>query len=261
MTKLKTALAAALMSVAAALPAFGAGDAPTPPSQKWSFDGLFGRYDRDQLRRGLDVYVQVCALCHGLRHVAYRDLGEIGLKPSEIRKVAIGDKKVRDIGDDGQPKERAAALNDRFVSPFPNAAAAKATHGVEPPDLSLMVKAREHGANYIFALLTGYADPPKDVKLEGNQAYNKYFPGGIISMAPPITKDTSVTYTKYEDQKAAAPAATPEQMARDVSAFLAWAAEPILEERKRMGLKVMLFLLLMTGVFFAIKRKIWADVH
>lgn len=260
MKKYQLAILAAGLAAAAALPAFGAGEAPTPPSQKWSFEGLFGRYDRDQLRRGLDVYVGVCASCHGLRHVAYRDLAEIGLKPSEIRKIA-GEKKVRDIGDDGQPKERPAGLNDRFVSPFPNAIAAKTTHGIEPPDLSLIVKARENGANYLFGLLTGYTDPPKDVKLEGAQAYNKYFPGGILSMSPPINTDEQVTYTKYEDQKAPAPKATKEQMARDVTAFLAWAAEPALEERKRLGLKVMLFLLLMTGVFFAIKRKVWANAH
>ena len=237
------------------------------PSQKWSFDGVLGKYDRAQLQRGLKVYTKVCASCHGLRLVHYRNLTDIGLTPSQAKAVAA-EKEVTDIGDDGQPKARKADLKDRFVSPFPNpVAAAVANNNKAPPDLSLMVKAREDGANYVFALLTGYAAPPADWKdeegkprkLEGAQHYNKYFPGHVIAMAPPLMgedqgRDT-VGYGKDD------PKPTVEQMARDVTAFLAWAAEPTLEVRKRTGIKVMLFLLIFTGVFYVVKKRVWKNVH
>lgn len=233
------------------------------PSQKWSFDGILGKYDRTQLQRGLKVFTTVCANCHSLRLVHYRNLTDIGLTPNEAKAVAQT-KEVTDIGDDGQPKARKADLKDRFVSPFPNAvAAAVANGGKAPPDLSLIVKAREAGADYIYALLTGYSAPPADWKddegkprkLEGTQHYNKYFPGNVIAMAQPLTNDTSVEYPKD------GPKPTVEQMARDVSAFLAWAAEPTLEVRKRTGIKVMLFLIIFTGMLYAVKRKVWANVH
>lgn len=237
------------------------------PSQKWSFDGVLGKYDRAQLQRGLKVYANVCASCHGLRLVHYRNLTEIGLTPSEAKAVAEK-KEVQDIGEDGQPKARKADLKDRFVSPFPNAvAAAFSNNGKAPPDLSLIVKAREGGADYLFALLTGYSAPPADWKdedgkprkLEDGQHYNKYFPGHVIAMSPPLTgedqgKDT-VGYGKDD------PKPTVEQMARDVSAFLAWAAEPTLEARKRTGIKVILFLLIFTGVFYVVKKRVWKNVH
>ncbi len=232
-------------------------------SESWSFGGVFGTYDRAQLQRGLKVFTTVCGNCHGLRHVFYRNLVEIGLTPSEAKAVAAT-KEVDDIGDDGQPKKRKADLRDRFVSPFPNVqAAASANNGKAPPDLSLIVKAREGGADYIYSLLTGYSDPPADWKddegkprkLEGAQFYNKYFAGHVIAMTPPLTQDTSVEYPKD------GPKATPEQMAKDVTAFLAWAAEPTMEERKRTGIKVMLFLLVFVGVFFVMYRRLWKDVH
>src|SRR5262249_34493684 len=153
--------------------------------QSWSFDGVFGTYDRKQLQRGLKVYTTVCSACHGMRHLAYRNLVDIGLTPSEA-KVVAATKEVEEIGDDGQPKKRKADLKDRFASPFPNVqAAAAANNGKAPPDLSLIVKAREGGANHVYAILTGYAEPPKDWKddegkprkLESGQNYNKYFPG------------------------------------------------------------------------------------
>jgi ubiquinol-cytochrome c reductase cytochrome c1 subunit len=260
------ALAAGVL--AAAAPALAAGDAPKPPAQQWSFDGVFGRYDRAQLQRGLKVYLTACQACHALRHVSYRNLVEIGLTPSEARKIAA-ERKVPDIGEDGQPKERPAGLNDRFVPTFANPAAARAANGgAEPPDLSLMVKAREGGADYVYALLTGYAEPPKDWvdenkqprKLEEGQSYNRYFPGHVIAMRQPLNADGQVEYPATELDKTP-PKPTISQMAKDVAAFLAWTAEPRLEDRKQMGVKVMLFLLVFTALFFAIYKKVWRDVH
>jgi ubiquinol-cytochrome c reductase cytochrome c1 subunit len=254
------ALALATLSVSAA---GHAAEADKLKSEKWSFDGVFGTFDRAQLQRGLKVYMTVCANCHGLRQVYYRNLVEIGLTPSEAKTVAQT-KELDEIGDDGQPKKRKADLKDRFVSPFPNVqAAAAANNNRAPPDLSLIVKGREGGADYIYSLLTGYAEPPKDwkdedgkpKKLEGAQLYNKYFPGNIIAMMAPLTADTTVEYPKD------GPKPTVEQMAKDVTAFLAWASEPTMEERKRTGIKVMLFLLMLTGVFFVIYRRLWKNVH
>jgi ubiquinol-cytochrome c reductase cytochrome c1 subunit len=173
---------------------------------------------------------------------------------------------VDEIGDDGQPKKRKADLKDRFVSPFPNMqAAASANNNKAPPDLSLIVKGREGGANYIYSLLTGYAEPPKDWKdedgkpktLEGAQFYNKYFPGNVIAMVAPLNEGVAEQVGYPKD----GPKPTVEQMAKDVTAFLAWASEPTMEERKRTGIKVMLFLLLFTGVFFLMYRRIWKNVH
>jgi ubiquinol-cytochrome c reductase cytochrome c1 subunit len=240
-----------------------AAEADKLKSEAWSFDGIFGRYDRAQLQRGLKVFTTVCANCHSLRHVYYRNLAEVGLTQSEAKAVA-STKEVEEIGDDGQPKKRKADLKDRFVSPFPNVqAAATANGGKAPPDLSLVIKGREGGANYVYSLLTGYSDPPADWKdedgkprkLEPTQHYNKAFPGNVIAMTPPLTADTSVEYPKD------GPKPTVEQMSKDVISFLAWASEPTMEERKRTGIKVMLFLLVFVGVFFVIYRRIWKDAH
>lgn len=259
--RLALAAALALGALASATTVYAAEQVKLP-AQSWTFDGVLGTFDRKQLQRGLKVYVTVCSACHGMRHLAYRNLVEIGLTPSQAKEIAA-QKEVDDIGDDGQPKKRKADLKDRFVSPFPNAQAAAATHGKVPPDLSLITKAREGGADYVHALLIGYSDPPKDwkdddgkpKKLEGNQQYNKYFPGHVIAMAPPLASDGQVEYGKDD------PKPTIDQMARDVSAFLAWAAEPTMEERKRTGIKVVLFLLVFTGIFFVIYRRTWRNVH
>lgn len=258
---MRLAIAAGLALATLSAAAYAA-EADKPKSESWSFDGVFGRYDRAQLQRGLKVYTTVCASCHGLRQVHYRNLVEVGLTPSEAKAVAA-QKEVDEIADDGQIKKRKADLKDRFVSPFPNVqAAAAANNNKAPPDLSLIVKAREGSANYIYSLLTGYGTPPADWKEDGKpkkldtgQHYNKYFPGHVIAMSPPLTADTSVEYPKD------GPKPTVEQMAKDVTAFLAWAAEPSMEDRKRTGIKVMLFLLIFVGVFFVIYRRVWKDVH
>jgi ubiquinol-cytochrome c reductase cytochrome c1 subunit len=231
-----------------------AGDVVHPPKQQWSFSGLFGTYDRGALQRGFEVYNNVCAACHSLRLVAYRNLMEIGYSEDQVKKIAES-KEVKDgPNDQGEMFDRPGQPADRFVPPFPNDEAARAANnGAMPPDLSLMVKARKDGANYVHALLTGYKDPPKDVKLQEGLSYNLYFPGSQIAMASPLSEDA----VEYADKTKA----TVDQMARDVTTFLAWAAEPELEERKRMGVKVLLFLLLLTGMLYAVKRKIWSDVH
>lgn len=259
---MRLVLAAALAFAAAAPAARAAGEGEKYQTQKWTFDGVFGTYDRKQLQRGLKVFATVCANCHGLRLVAYRNLVDIGMTPTEAKTFAAAwPRKVTEIGDDGQPKERPPELKDYFVSPD-KAAALASGNGKMPPDLSLIVKAREGGADYLFALLNGYSDPPKDWKdeegqprkLESGQYYNKYFAGNVIAMAPPLTADGAVEYPKD------GPAATVQQMARDVTAFLAWAAEPKMEERKRTGIKVVLFLLIFTGVLFVMYRRTWRNV-
>ena len=242
--------------------AMAAGGAVDLPEQEWSFEGIFGHFDRAEVQRGLQVYLNVCASCHGLQYVAYRDLGDIGYDEDQVKAIAAqyevpaGPNEDGETHDaDGFPLMRTALPSDRFVSPFPNENAAAAMNGgAVPPDLSLMYKARANGANYIYALLTGYADePPEDFELMDGLNYNAYFPGHQIAMAAPLYGED----VEYADGTEA----TIEQEARDVTAFLAWAAEPNLERRKNMGIKVILFLIVMTGLFYASKRKIWRDLH
>lgn len=251
----------------ATMPAHAAGDAVAPKEVAWTFNGVFGRYNYEQLRRGLQVYREVCAACHGLRLVAYRDLAAIGLSEAQIRAIA-GDREVAGEPDEeGEPTERPAEAKDRFVDPFPNVQAAMASNnGAAPPDLSLIVKARGGGADYVYSLITGYVPEAackkefKDsqgkplVPAEG-QYCNTYMSGHIIAMAPPLPEDDQIEY-----EEKGAPPASVDQMAKDVTAFLAWAAEPYMVERKRMGLKVMLFLLLFTGFMYAIYRQVKKDV-
>jgi cytochrome c1 len=266
MIKCLSLAAAFAIPAIAALAAAGSADAAEGinlPAQKWSHDGPLGTFDRKQLRRGLKVYTIVCANCHGLRHIYYRNLVDIGLTSAEAKAIAEL-KVVNEVGDDGQPKKRKADLKDRFVSPFPNAkAAAFANNGKAPPDLSLIIKAREGGPDYVFNLLTGYAEPPADwkdddgkpKKLDAGQNYNKHFPGHVIAMVPPLSADGQVEYANDD------PKATIEQMSRDVTAFLVWASEPTMEQRKRTGIKVMLFLLIFTGVLYVVKRRVWRNVR
>ncbi|RMD64331.1 MAG: cytochrome c1, partial [Alphaproteobacteria bacterium] len=156
--------------------------------------------------------------------------------------------------DEGEMFERPGRPSDHFPSPFPNPqAAAAANNGATPPDLSLMAKARVGGPNYIRALLTGYEDPPADVELLDGQYYNVYFPGNRIAMAPPLSEDA----VEYQDGTPA----TVDQMAADVATFLMWAAEPHMEDRKETGIKVILYLIVLTAVLYAVKRKVWADLH
>lgn len=234
-----------------------AAEAVTPPAQRWSFDGLFGTFDRAALQRGYQVYKEVCAACHSMHQLRYRDLGGrygLGYNEDEIKALAASFETTDGPNDQGEMFQRPARPADRFKSPFPNVkAAAAANNGAAPPDLSLMVEARKGGADYVHAVLVGYTDPPADVKLMEGMNYNKWFPGHQIAMPKPLNDD-QVTYADGTK-------ATVDQMAHDVTTFLAWAAEPNMEVRKAMGWKTILYLIIMTGLLYAAKRKIWRDVH
>jgi len=233
--------------------------ARTAPAQEaahpnWSWRGVFGHYDPAQLKRGFQVYHDVCSNCHSLTLVAYRNLAEIGLSDDDIAKVAA-EKQVADgPNDQGDMFQRPGKPSDHFVPPFPNEQAARAANnGAAPPDLSLMVKAREGGPDYVYDILTGFGEAPKDVKMRAGMNYNKAFPGNQIAMPPPLA-DGTVTYADGTK-------ATLDQEARDVVAFLNWAAEPELDVRHNLGVKVMIFAGILTLLAYALKRKIWADVH
>ncbi|MCX8132614.1 MAG: cytochrome c1 [Roseococcus sp.] len=244
------ALAASLFSAG---PALAAGSAPTPPDAGFGFAGLFGTFDRGALQRGFQVYKEVCAACHAMRQLSYRNLLEIGLSEAQVREIAAQFQVTDGPNDEGQMFERPARLSDRFRRPFPNEQAARAANnGAYPPDLSVIVKARPHGANYLFALLTGYVDPPPGVEVMEGMHYNAWFPGHQIAM-PNVLNPDGVEYADGTP-------ATVEQQARDVTTFLAWAAEPELEQRRRMGVQVLIFLAILGGLVYATKRKVWADV-
>ncbi len=245
--------AAALVVLALAAPAHAAEDA-TPPQQHWSFQGIFGTFDRAALQRGYQVYKEVCAGCHGMQYLYYRDLKALGFNDDEVKALAAGYEVTDGPNDQGEMFKRPAQAADRFVSPFPNEKAARAANGgAFPVDLTLVIKAREHGPDYIYALMTGYKDPPAGVTVQQGMNYNAYFPGHQIAMPPPLNEG-GVAFA--DGTKASVP-----QMARDVVNFLSWAAEPELEARKAMGVKAILFLIVLAGLLYAVKRKVWAGLH
>ncbi|MCW0236624.1 MAG: cytochrome c1 [Ferrovibrio sp.] len=249
---MRTILAA--MAIGFAAPALAAGDTATPPAQKWSFNGPFGTYDRAELQRGYQVYKEVCAACHAMKYVAFRNLRDVGFSEAEVKALAATFEVNDGPNDQGEMFKRPGLPSDKFPSPFPNEKAARASNGgAYPLDLSLIAKARAHGPDYIRALLTGYKDAPAGFTLGEGLNYNEYFAGHQIAMPQPLNAD-QVTYA--DGTKASV-----EQMAHDVSSFLMWAAEPKLEDRKRMGFKVMIFLVVLTGLFFAAKKRIWAKLH
>ena len=251
-TMMRTILAAVAIGFAA--PALAAGDTATPPAQKWSFNGPFGTYDRAELQRGYQVYKEVCAACHAMKYAAFRNLRDVGFSEAEVKALAATFEVNDGPNDQGEMFKRPGLPSDKFPSPFPNEKAARASNGgAYPLDLSLIAKARAHGPDYIRALLTGYKDAPAGFTLGEGLNYNEYFAGHQIAMPQPLNAD-QVTYA--DGTKASV-----EQMAHDVSAFLMWAAEPKLEDRKRMGFKVMIFLVVLTGLFFAAKKRIWAKLH
>lgn len=234
---------------------FAAGDAPKPPEQDWGFKGHFGTFDRAAMQRGLKVYREVCAACHSLKRVAFRNLEAIGYSEGQVKSIAAEYTLMNaEPDEEGDMFDRPGRPSDYFPSPFANDNAARAANNSAlPPDLSLITKARPNGADYLYALLTGYKEAPEDVKLLDGQYYNKYMPGHIIAMAAPLSDD-QVTYEDETPQ-------TVEQYSKDLVEFLAWAGEPEMEERKQTGIKVLLFLLVFTGIMYGIKKKIWADVH
>ena len=241
-----------LMFVLSSKISVAAGEKINYPQLNWSFSSVFGTFDRAAQQRGLQVYKEVCSGCHGLRLLAYRNLKAIGYNDDEIKAFAA-ENSVNSLNDDGEEAERPARPSDKFVSPYPNEQAARAANGgAYPPDLSLIVKARPDGANYLHALLTGYVDAPADTKVPDGMYYNKYYSGNLIGMPQPLYADG----VEYADGTKA----TPDQMAKDVTAFLAWASEPELEKRKSLGVTVMLFLLLLTILSYLAMKQIWAPI-
>jgi ubiquinol-cytochrome c reductase cytochrome c1 subunit len=224
------------------------------PEKHFSFDGPFGSFDRASAQRGFQVYKEVCSNCHSLKEAYYRNLEGIGLTEEQVKAIAATITVPGGIDDSGQPFDRPALPSDHFKSPFPNDKAARAANnGALPPDQSVIIKAREEGATYVDDLLNGYKDPPKDVKMQDGLYYNEYFPGHQIAMPQPL-RDDSVTYADGTK-------ATLEQESHDVVTFLTYIANPEMEQRKRLGVKLVIFLAGMTVVTYAVKRKIWAGLH
>jgi ubiquinol-cytochrome c reductase cytochrome c1 subunit len=248
----RTAMALALVLIAAPVTA---SETASPAAQNWSFAGLFGTFDRAAQQRGFQVYKEVCSGCHSLDQVAYRNLAALGYNEDQIKAIAATVEVTDGPNDDGEMFTRKGKPYDKFKNPFPNENAARAANnGAYPPDLSVITKARPHGIDYLYALLISYKEePPKGVKLAEGMFYNTAFPGAQIAMLPPLAPDA----IQYQDGTKA----TVAQMAKDVTTFLAWAAEPELEERKSMGRGVILFLIALTALLYALKRKIWADLH
>lgn len=229
-----------------------ANEALPPKKMNWPFDGVFGSVDREAAQRGFQVYKEVCSVCHGLYNLSYRNLKDIGFSEDEIKEIAKGYTVKDGPNDEGEMFDRPALPADHFVHPYPNEQAARAANnGAYPPDLSLIIKARHDGADYLYSLLTGYTDAPAGFKLMSGLSYNPYFANDQIAMPPPLTNG-QVTYIDGTP-------ATVEQMSRDVAVFLQWAAEPEMEHRKSIGLKVMMFLVVFTILFYIAKNHIWSD--
>lgn len=254
MRPLRTLLAGLLMAGLAAAPALAQDDEPPLPNVNWSWDGIFGTVDLAAAQRGFQIYSQVCSNCHSMKEMHYRDLAGLGLTPAEIKAIAAQVTVPKGVDDQGNPKQGPATPADEFRSPFPNEEAARAANnGAAPPDLSVIVNAREGHADYVYGILTGFVKPPPGFKVTSGLYYNKYFPGHQIHMPPPLQADT----VEYADGTKA----TLDQEAHDVVTFLEWTANPEMTQRKQIGARVVLFLLLMTGLTYAVKRKIWSDVH
>ena len=222
----------------------------------WSFNGITGKFDRSSLQRGYQVYNEVCSSCHSMRLLSYRNLGEKGGPEFSIEQVkAIASNfEVQDgPNEEGEMFVRPGRPSDKFVSPYPNVHAASAANGGSyPPDMSVLVKARKGGADYIYSLLMGYDNSPEGFELEEGVHYNKYMDGNKIKMAKPLSEG-SVTYA--DETKA-----TETQMAKDVTTFLAWAAEPHLEARHKTGVRVIIFLIVLTILVYLSMKRLWSRI-
>jgi ubiquinol-cytochrome c reductase cytochrome c1 subunit len=275
--KLKTLAAAALATLLFGSVAQAAGDYPInkPRHVEWSFAGPFGHYDDQQLQRGLKVYKEVCSACHGIKRVAFRTLEDLGYSEDQIKALAAEYTVIDGPNADGEMFERPAVPSDNWPSPYPNKEASQAANnGAYPPDFSLLAKARavergfptfifdiftmyaELGPDYIYSLLTGYGQEiPEHYadQIADGTYFNPYFKGGpALAMAQPLYDD-SVTYDDGTP-------ATVSQMSQDVTAFMMWAAEPKLEERKKTGFRVIVFLAVFAGMVYLLKRRVFATV-
>ena len=227
-----------------------------PIKVDWSFKGLTGTFDRASLQRGFQVYKEVCSSCHSMQYLSYRNLGEPGgpeFSEEEVKAIASSFEIQDGPDDQGEMFMRPGKPSDKFKNPYPNIQAATAANGgAYPPDMSVLVKARKGGANYIYSVLVGYEDPPAGVKLDEGVYYNKYMIGNKIKM-PNNLIDGLVEYSDGTES-------TVNQMAKDVTTFLAWSAEPELETRHKTGIKVMIYLFLLTILVYLSMKKIWSRI-
>jgi ubiquinol-cytochrome c reductase cytochrome b/c1 subunit len=258
-------LSLGLLASASAFAAESATARHHPKEVEFEFEGPFGTYDRGALQRGFQVYKEVCAACHGLQHIAFRNLADKGgpeFSEAQARALAAAVKVPAEPNDKGEttdesgaPLTRPAVLSDKMPMPYPNENAARANNGGSlPPELSLIVKAREGGPQYVYSLLTGYHEKPAaGFKAPDGKYFNPYFEGWTIGMPPPLNNN-GVTYSDGTK-------ATIEQQAHDVVTFLAWTAEPKMEDRKRMGFGVLIFLVALAGILFAVYLRVWKDAH
>ena len=223
----------------------------------WSFKGLFGKFDRGSLQRGYQVYTEVCASCHSMKYVSYRNLSEKGgpeFSEAEVKAIAASFEVTDGPNSDGEMFTRPGKPSDKFVMPYENVKAAEAANGgAYPPDMSVLVKARGGGVDYIYSLLQGYEDPPSGIILDEGVHYNKYMYGNKIKMSAPLSDDI----VEYGDGTKA----TVEQMSKDVTTFLMWAAEPHLETRHQMGFKSIVYLIILTILVYFSMKKIWSRVE
>tara|TARA_Y100001970_G_scaffold288623_1_gene416470 strand:+ start:1028 stop:1807 length:780 start_codon:yes stop_codon:yes gene_type:complete len=223
----------------------------------WSFKGLFGKFDRGALQRGYQVYTEVCSSCHSMKYLSYRNLAEKGgpeFTEAQAKAIAASFEVTDGPNADGEMFTRPGKLSDKFVMPYDNVKAAQAANGgAYPPDMSVLVKARGGGANYIYSLLQGYEDPPMGITLDEGVHYNKYMYGNKIKMANPLS-DGLVEY-------ADGTVSTVEQMSKDITTFLMWTAEPHLEARHRMGFKAIVYLIILTILVYFSMKKIWSRVE
>ncbi len=223
----------------------------------WTFKSFFGKFDRASLQRGYQVYNEVCASCHSLKHLSYRNLSEKGgpeFSEEEAKAIASNFEVIDGPDSTGEMFNRPAKLSDKFVMPYANEEEAKSANGgAYPPDMSVLVKARKGGADYIYSLLLGYEEPPTDIKLDDGVYYNKYMYGNKIKMAAPLSDDL----VEYSDGTKA----TTEQMSKDVVTFLMWTAEPHLEQRHKTGFRVLVYLIILTLLVYFSMKKIWSRVE
>lgn len=222
----------------------------------WTFKGVTGKFDRSSLQRGYQVYNEVCASCHSMRLLSYRNLGEKGgpeFSVKQVKAIAANFEITDGPNNQGEMFTRPARPSDKFVLPYPNVQASMAANGgAYPPDMSVLVKARKGGANYIYSVLMGYEEPPENFELEEGVYYNKYMSGNKIKMAKPLIEG-SVEYSDGTN-------ATEKQMAIDVTTFLTWAAEPHLEVRHKTGLRVVIFLIILLGLVYFSMKRIWSRI-
>ena len=223
----------------------------------WSFKGLFGKFDRGALQRGYQVYSEVCSSCHSMKYVSYRNLAEKGgpeFSEAQAKAIAASFEVTDGPNADGEMFTRPGKLSDKFVMPYENVKAAQAANGgAYPPDMSVLVKARGGGANYIYSLLQGYEDPPMGVTLDDGVYYNKFMYGNKIKMSNQLS-DGLIEYADGTE-------ATVEQMSKDVTTFLMWTAEPYLEARHQMGFKSIVYLIILTILVYFSMKRIWSRIE